>query len=62
MSCEKDMSRLSEIVKQLEGSEFSLEQSLDLYKEGVELSVKCKKSLDQAKLTVKNMNEDNSNE
>ncbi len=62
MSFEKDMSRLNEIVKQLEGSELSLEQSLDLYKEGVELSVKCKKSLDQAKLTVKNMNEDNSNE
>lgn len=62
MSFEKDMSRLNEIVKQLEGSELSLEQSLDLYKEGVELSVKCKKSLEQAKLTVKNMNEDNSNE
>ena len=62
MSFEKDMSRLNEIVKQLEGSELSLEQSLDLYKEGVELSVKCKKSLEQAKLTVKYMNEDNSNE
>lgn len=62
MSFEKDMSRLNEIVKQLEGSELSLEQSLDLYKEGVELSVKCKKSLEQAKLTVNNMNEDNSNE
>ena len=62
MSFEKDLSRLNEIVKQLEGSELSLEQSLDLYKEGVELSVKCKKSLEQAKLTVKNMNEDNSNE
>ena len=62
MSFEKDMSRLNEIVKQLEGSELSLEQSLDLYKEGVELSVKCKKSLEQAKLTVKNMNEDNNNE
>jgi exodeoxyribonuclease VII small subunit len=53
MSFEKDLSRLNEIVKQLEGSELSLEQSLDLYKEGVELSVKCKKSLEQAKLTVK---------
>lgn len=56
MSFEKDLSRLNEIVKKLEGSELSLEQSLDLYKEGVELSVKCKKTLEEAKLTVKQMN------
>ena len=62
MSFESDMSRLSEIVKMLEGSELSLEQSLDLYKQGVELSVKCKKTLEQAKLTVKNMNEEQTNE
>jgi exodeoxyribonuclease VII small subunit len=62
MSFESDMSRLSEIVKMLEGSELSLEQSLDLYKQGVELSVKCKKTLEQAKLTVKNMNEEQTDE
>ena len=62
MSFESDMSRLSEIVKMLEGSELPLEQSLDLYKQGVELSVKCKKTLEQAKLTVKNMNEEQTDE
>lgn len=62
MSFEKDLSRLNEIVKLLEGEDLTLEQSLDLYKEGVELSVKCKKSLEDAKLTVKQMNEDNTNE
>ena len=62
MSFESDMSRLNEIVKMLEGSELSLEQSLDLYKQGVELSVKCKKTLEQAKLTVKNMNEEQTDE
>lgn len=62
MSFESDMSRLSEIVKMLESSELSLEQSLDLYKQGVELSVKCKKTLEQAKLTVKNMNEEQTDE
>jgi len=62
MSFEKDLSRLNEIVKKLEGSEFSLEQSLDLYKEGVELSVKCKKTLEEAKLTVKQMNGESSDE
>ena len=62
MSFEKDLSRLNEIVKLLEGEDLTLEQSLDLYKEGVELSVKCKKSLEDAKLTVIQMNEDNTNE
>ncbi|MBQ2580447.1 MAG: exodeoxyribonuclease VII small subunit [Ruminococcus sp.] len=62
MSFEKDLSRLNEIVKKLEGTELSLEQSLDLYKEGVELSVKCKKTLEEAKLTVKQMNGESSDE
>lgn len=62
MSFEKDLSRLNEIVKKLEESELSLEQSLDLYKEGVELSVKCKKTLEEAKLTVKQMNGESSDE
>lgn len=56
MSFETDLSRLNEIVKKLEGSELSLEESLELYKQGVELSVKCKKTLEEAKLTVKQMN------
>ena len=62
MSFEKDLSRLNEIVKMIESSELSLEQSLDLYKEGVELSVKCKKTLEEAKLTVKQMNGESSDE
>ena len=62
MSFEKDLSRLNEIVKKLEGTELSLEQSLDLYKEGVELSVKCKKTLEEAKLTVKQMNGETTDE
>ncbi len=62
MSFEKDLSRLNEIVKKLESSELSLEQSLDLYKEGVELSVKCKKTLEEAKLTVKQMNGETADE
>jgi exodeoxyribonuclease VII small subunit len=57
MSFEKDLARLNDIVKQLESSELTLEESLDLYKEGVDLSVNCKKTLEQAKLTVIKMNE-----
>ncbi|MBR7007955.1 MAG: exodeoxyribonuclease VII small subunit [Ruminococcus sp.] len=62
MSFEKDLARLNEIVKQLESSELTLEESLDLYKEGVDLSVNCKKTLEQAKLTVIKMNEGNEDE
>ncbi len=62
MSFEKDLSRLNEIVKKLEGTDLTLDESLDLYKEGVELSVKCKKTLEQAKLTVIQMDGDNTDE
>jgi exodeoxyribonuclease VII small subunit len=62
MSFEKDLSRLNEIVKKLESTDLTLDESLDLYKEGVELSVKCKKTLEQAKLTVIEMDGDNTDE
>ncbi|MBP1537744.1 MAG: exodeoxyribonuclease VII small subunit [Ruminococcus sp.] len=62
MSFEKDLSRLNEIVKKLEDADLTLDESLDLYKEGVELSVKCKKTLEQAKLTVIQMDGDNTDE
>ena len=39
-----------------------LEKALELYKEGIDLSVDCKKSLESAKLSVKAMNGDNSDE
>ena len=39
-----------------------MEESLTLYKEGADLSVRCKKTLEEAKLTVKQVNEDKTNE
>ena len=63
MQFESSMKRLDEIVKKLEGNDLSLDESLDLYKEGVELSVECKKSLEKAKLQVKTLAENkNSND
>ena len=62
MTFEDSMKRLDEIVKALEGDNLSLEESLDLYKEGVELSVECKKSLENAKLQVKTLAMNNSSE
>ena len=56
MTFEEKMARLGEIVSLLENDKLSLDKALDYYKEGTDLSVDCKKILENAKLTVKTMN------
>ncbi len=58
MSFEKSLDRINEIVAILEKGEVSLESSLELYKEAVALSADCKKELEQAKLQIKMIGED----
>lgn len=62
MTFEENLTRLNDIVGQLENDKLPLEKALELYKEGIDLSVDCKKSLESAKLSVKAMNGDNCNE
>lgn len=62
MTFEEKLTRLNDIVGQLENDKLPLEKALELYKEGIDLSVDCKKSLESAKLSVKGMNGDNSDE
>ena len=62
MTFEENLTRLNDIVVQLENDKLPLEKALELYKEGIDLSVDCKKSLESAKLSVKAMNGDNSDE
>jgi len=62
MTFEENLTRLNDIVGQLENDKLPLEKALALYKEGIYLSVDCKKSLESAKLSVKAMNGDNSDE
>lgn len=62
MTFEENLTRLNDIVGQLENDKLPLEKALELYKEGIGLSVDCKKSLESAKLSVKAMNGDNSDE
>ena len=62
MSFDENLTRLNDIVGQLENDKLPLEKALELYKEGIDLSVDCKKSLESAKLSVKAMNGDNSDE
>lgn len=62
MTFEENLTRLNDIVGQLENDKLPLEKALELYKEGIDLSDDCKKSLESAKLSVKAMNGDNSDE
>ena len=62
MTFEENLTRLNDIVGQLENDKLPLEKALELYKEGIDLSVDCKKSLESAELSVKAMNGDNSDE
>ena len=62
MTFEENLTRLNDIVGQLENDKLPLEKALELYKEGIDLSLDCKKSLESAKLSVKAMNGDNSEE
>lgn len=59
MTFEDSIKRLDEIVKSMEGEKLSLDEALELYKEGVELSVECKKSLENAKLQVRTLSAGN---
>lgn len=52
MDFEKSIERLKEIIELLENGKTSLNESLELYKEAVELSVKCKQELEDAKTKI----------
>lgn len=62
MNFEESIKRLNEIVELLDSDKLSLEKSLDYYKEGIGLTVECKKMLENAKLSVETMNGELNNE
>ena len=51
-SFESDLKKLQNILEDIESDELSLEQSIEKYKEGVELSKKCQKALEDAKQII----------
>lgn len=53
LSFEHKMDRLQEIVTLLEQGTVSLADSVKLYKEGLDLTTKCKEELEKAKHEVK---------
>lgn len=53
MTFEESLTKLTEIVSKLENEDVTLEESISLYKQGIELSVNCKKQLENAKLKIR---------
>lgn len=49
---EQNLKELEDIVKKLESSEMSLDESVELYAKGVKLSAQCRKALDEANLKI----------
>lgn len=49
---EDAIKRLEEIVKQMEGGELSLEDSLKVFQEGMELAGYCNNKLDEAEKKI----------
>ena len=52
---EKSLARLEEIVDELEGGDFTLEESLAKFEEGLKLGKSCKKILDKAEARIKKL-------
>lgn len=55
MTFEDRLAGLEDIVKQLENEKLPLDKAMELYKKGIELTSECRGELEEAKLTVKNM-------
>lgn len=58
-SFEEALKKLEQIVSQLEDDSITLEESVNLYEEGVKLSKFCSEILDDAELRIEQVNEVN---
>ena len=52
---EEALKKLAEINEKLESDDISLEESLELYKEGIELTKLCQKKLSEAKQEIEQL-------
>jgi len=52
ISFEEALEKLAQINEKLESEDISLDESVKLFKEGLELSRFCQKKLDEAKLEI----------
>ena len=52
-SFEEDLKKLQSILDDIESDKLTLEDSIQKYKEGMELSKKCQDALDEARQVIK---------
>lgn len=52
MAFETSLKRLDEILEKLQSQDLSLDEAVSLYKEGMDISLECKKELEEAKLKL----------
>lgn len=52
MTFENSLKKLEDIITKLENNEITLEESIQTYKEGIDLLGACRKQLDEAEMLV----------
>ncbi len=57
MNLEKELERLDKIVEDMDSDKLTLEQSLKLFKEGIELAKKCVSFINEKKGELKVLDE-----
>ena len=60
-SFEDSMERLEKIVEELDKGDFSLEESLQKFEDGLKLGKACRKILDKAEVRIQKLVEDDDN-
>ncbi len=58
MTFEKALLDLEEMIVKLEKGELSLEQSIEVYEQGIKLTAFCNKELKNAKLKIEELQKD----
>lgn len=60
LTIDEKMDELDGIIEQMESGEITLEESFDLYKQGVELVRSCNDAIDRVEKEVLKLNDDGS--
>ena len=59
-SFESDLKKMQSILEEIESKDLNLEEIIDKYKLGIELSKKCQKSLEEAEQKIKQVTDNQS--
>ena len=59
-SFEDDLKKMQSILEEIESKDLNLEEIIDKYKFGIELSKKCQKALEEAEQKIKQVSDNQS--